>query len=204
MKCHSRSTVVTVALACALCASAGALHAQETPVQAELPALLTSCGQSPGPARVRFFLNRLELEYEFLEQATAQDLIDRLEAGNPFKSIIIVTGASLKGMGAAGVSIQDELARTAALIEEANRQGITIIGAHVEGMARRAQGAAPGDNSDELSIDAVCPESDLMVVRQDGNADRRFSIIADNLDIPLILFEKNMELGDVLQRLFAE
>jgi hypothetical protein len=105
-------------------------------------------------------------------------------------------------MGAAGVSIQDELARTEALIEEANRQGIPIIGAHVEGMARRAQGAAAGDNSDELSIDAVMPESDLMIVRQDGNEDRRFSIISENQDIPLILFEKNMAMGDVLKRVF--
>ena len=203
MKLHGRLTVGMVALACTLTASVEALHAQEAAVTAELPVLLTSCGQSPGPARVRFFLNRLELEHEFLEQATAQDLVDRLEAGNPFKSIVIVTGASLKGMGAAGVSIQEELARTADLIEEAKRQGITIIGAHVEGMARRAQGAAPGDNSDELSIDAVCPESDLLVVRQDGNEDRRFTIISENLDIPLILFEKNMELGDVLERVFT-
>jgi hypothetical protein len=117
---------------------------------------------------------------------------------------MIVTGASLKGMGAAGVSIQDELERTAELIAEAQRQGIPIIGAHVEGMARRAQGAAAGDNSDEMSIDAVIPNSDLIIVRQDGNADRRFSIISENAGIPLILFEKNMELGDVLKSVFNQ
>ncbi len=203
MKRHARMTVGVLALACAALAGARSLDAQDAPVAAELPVLLTSCGQSPGPARVKFFLNRLKLEHEFLDQATAQDLIDRQEAGNPVKAIVIVTGASLKGMGAAGVSIDDELERTAALIAEAKRQGITIIGAHVEGMSRRAQGAEPGDNSDELSIDAVCPESDLMIVRQDGNEDRRFTIISENQDIPLILFEKNMELGDVLERVFS-
>ncbi|NIM52859.1 MAG: hypothetical protein GTN62_15410 [Gemmatimonadales bacterium] len=202
MKPHCRLTVGMVALASTVLTGAGALDAQEAPVKAELPVLLTSCGQSPGPQRVRFFLKRLELEHEFFEQATAQNLRDRSEAGNPFRAIIIVTGASLKGMGAAGVSIKDELTRTEALIAEAKRQGITIIGAHVEGMARRAQGAAPGDNSDELSIDAVIPKSDLIVVRQDGNADRRFSIISENLDIPLILFDKNMELGSVLRSVF--
>ena len=117
--------------------------------------------------------------------------------------MIIVTGASLKGMGAAGVSMSEELNRTAALIEEARRQGLTIIGAHVEGMARRAQGAAPGDNSDEMSIDAVMPLSDLMIVRQDGNEDRRFTVISEGTGIPLILFEKNMKLGDVLTRVFG-
>lgn len=203
MKRHGRFAVGITSLACMALADVGALHAQEAPVTAELPVLLTSCGQSPGPARVRFFLSRLGMEHEFLEQATAQDLIDGAEAGNPFGAVIIVTGASLKGMGAAGVSIQDELERTAALIEEAKRQGVTIIGAHVEGMARRAQGAAPGDNSDELSIDAVCPASDLMIVRLDGNEDRRFSVISESQGIPLILFEKNMELGDVLTTVFA-
>jgi hypothetical protein len=178
--------------------SAGVLQAQEA-VQAELPVLLTSCGQSPGPERVKFFLGRLDMEYEYLDQATAQHLID-----GSFKSVIIVTGASLKGMGAAGVSMEDELERTAALIAEAKRQGIPVIGAHVEGMSRRAQGAAAGDNSDEQSIDAVMPESQLMIVREDGNEDRRFTIIADNLGIPLVLFEKNMELGTVLEGIFNQ
>jgi hypothetical protein len=134
--------------------------------------------------------------------ATAQDLVDAKDAGNPFKSVIIVTGASLKGMGAAGVSMREELARTEALIAEAERQGMTIIGAHVEGMDRRAQGASPGDNSDEQSIDAVMPFSDVMVVRQDGNEDRRFTVISESQGIPLILFEKNMEMGDAFGSVF--
>jgi len=100
-------------------------------------------------------MTRLGFDFEFNTLATVEDMVARKEAGDPFKSIIIVTGASLKGMGAAGISIEDELARTNKLIEEARKQGMTVIGAHIEGMDRRAQGAAPGDNSDELSIDAV-------------------------------------------------
>ena len=203
MKSHSRLTVVGAALACVGLVGTGPLGAQDAPVTAELPVLLTSCGQSPGPERVRFFLRRLDMDHEFLEQVTVQDLIDRQSAGNPFKTVLIVTGASLKGMGAAGVSMREELNRTAALIEEARRQGLTIIGAHVEGMARRAQGAAPGDNSDEMSIDAVMPLADLMIVRQDGDEDRRFTVISEGDGVPLILFEKNMEMGDVLTRVFG-
>jgi len=201
MRRHSRTAAGLVAFACTVWASAGVLTAQEA-TKADLPVLLTSCGQSPGPERVKFFLKRLEMDHKYLDQATAQDLIEASEAGTPYPSIIIVTGASLKGMGAAGVSMDEELARTEALIAEANRQGITIIGAHVEGMSRRAQGADPGDNSDELSIDAVMPNSHFMIVRQDGNEDRRFSVISENNFIPLILFEKNMELGDVLKTVY--
>jgi len=204
MKSSYRLTVFGAALICLASIGAGAFAAQGAPATASYPVLLTSCGQSPGPERVLFFLKRSKADHEFLAQAKAQDLVDRQKAGTPFKAIIIVTGASLKGMGAAGVSMDDELTRTAALIKEAQRQGLTIIGAHVEGMARRAQGAAPGDNSDEMSIDAVMPLSDLMIVRQDGNEDRRFSVISENEGIPLILFEKNMELGDVLTRVFVK
>ena len=153
---------------------------------------------------MKLFLGRLEMDYELLEQATAQDLIDAQSAGNPFKSIIIVTGASLKGMGAAGVSMREELIRTEALIAEAKGQGLTIIGAHVEGMDRRAQGAATGDNSDEQSIDAVMPFSDVMVIRQDGNEDRRFTVLSEAEGIPLILFVKNMEMGDAFGRVLKK
>lgn len=199
---HGRWTFGLAATALLLLAANGPLEAQDAPHTAELPALLTSCGQSPGPTRLQFFMNRLELDHEFLDMATAETLADRAASGNPVKTLIIVTGASLKGMGAAGVSMREELIRTEALIAEAKRLGITIIGAHVEGMARRAQGAAAGDNSDEQSIDAVMPNSDLLIVRQDGDEDRRFSIISENLGIPLMLFEKNMEMGTVLESVF--
>lgn len=146
MNSRSRLAVVGLALACLVSVGTGPLEAQleaqveaqGSPASAGLPALLTSCGQSPGPERVRFFLRRLEMEHEFLAQVTAEDLVERQRSGNPFKAVVIVTGASLKGMGAAGVSMREELDRTAALIDEAKRQGLTIIGAHVEGMALRA------------------------------------------------------------------
>jgi hypothetical protein len=173
---------------------------QSAPPTAKPPVLLTSCGQSPGPQQMLFFLRRLGVEHELAERATAQNLVERQRAGKPVGTLIVVTGASLKGMGAAGTSMRDELTRTEALLAEAKRQGVTVICAHVEGMARRAQGATTGDNSDEQSIDAVCPKADLMIVRQDGNADRRFSTISEGQKVPLVLYEKNMELSDVLKR----
>jgi hypothetical protein len=193
-------------LAAASLALAGALPlaAQAPAPTAQLPVLLTSCGQSPGPERVKFFLNRLQLQHEFLAQATAQDLVAAQRGGKPYKALIIVTGASLKGMGAAGVSMPQELARTAALIAEAKKQGITVIGSHVEGMARRAQGAAPGDNSDEQSIDAVMPNAAFMIIRKDGDEDQRFTRLSQGGKIPLLLFEKNMELGELLGRVFGK
>lgn len=203
MKVFSKLTVVFV-LIVFLLLSFFSLLAQDKQIKAELPVLVTSCGQSPGPMKLKVFLKRLKFDHVYDLHVTVDDLIAKKKEGKPYKSMIIVTGASLKGMGAAGISIDDELARTKALIAEAKKQGITIIGSHIEGMARRAQGAAEGDNSDEMSIDAVCLVSDLMIIKKEGDEDGRFTAISKNKKIPMIVFEKNMELGNVLKKLYSK
>jgi hypothetical protein len=142
---------------------------------------------------------RAAVDYTMNLDADANDL-----ASKKYKTVIIVTGASLKGMGAAGVSINDEIARIDRLIAAAKQQGVTVIGAHVEGMSRRAAEAAPGDNSDEMSIDAVCPKANFMIVRADGNTDGRFTALSKSKKVPLISYDKNMELVDVLKNVFAK
>ena len=199
MKGSSHALIASGLCACLVLLFAVPIFAQGPPPKAPSPILVSSCGQSPGPLKLTVFLKKLQIPFDYKSEATAQDL-----AGKKYKSVIIVTGASLKGMGAAGVSIKEELARTAALIVEAKKQGVMVIGAHVEGMERRAQGAAPGDNSDELSIDAVCPKSQLLIVRKDGDADSRFTTISKANKIPILLFEKNLELGDVLKGVFGQ
>lgn len=174
----------------------------------ELPVLITSCGQSPGANMVNALFIRLKLNsdpkaYEMDPLASSELLQTARDEGAGYRSLIIVMGASLKGMGAAGISIDDELDRIRELIREARSQGITIIGSHIEGMKRRAQGAAPGDNTDELSIDAVAPESDLLLINKEGNEDGRFSRIAEEKNIPMIEVEKNLDLLDRLKELFG-
>jgi len=197
---RARSLIFPVGLSILLAVIVVPLLAQTPSApKAPAPVLITSCGQSPGANSMNVLARRAGIEYALKEDATPRDL-----AGKKYGSIIIVTGASLKGMGAAGVSIEDELKRAEALIAEAKKQGMTVVGAHVEGMSRRAQGAAPGDNSDEMSIDAVCPKANLMIVRKDGNEDGRFTAISKAKNIPLLLSENNMQIADILKAVFGK
>ncbi|HSK08060.1 MAG TPA: DUF6305 family protein [Vicinamibacterales bacterium] len=165
----------------------------------ETPVLVTSCGQSPGPLRLTVFMKRLQIDHILKEDASVKDL-----GAKPYKTLVVVTGSSLKGMGAAGVSIDDEIKRITALINEAKKKGITVVGAHVEGMERRAKNAAPGDNSDEMSIDAVAPKANFLIVRKDGDEDGRFTTLSKTHGIPVVFFEKNTEIQTVLKSVFGK
>ncbi len=180
----------------------GPLSGQEA--TARSPVLLTSCGQSPGPAIIKVILQRLGIPFELEPLARADSLQAKKQSGQPYGSVIIVMGASLKGMGAAGISIDDEIRRINQLIQEARKQGLKVIGAHVEGLKRRAQGAAAGDTTDEQSIDAVAPQSDILLVNKEGNSDGRFTSIARSKNIPLIEIEKNLDLVEELRKIYGQ
>lgn len=196
-----------VALALLAVVGASPLVAQTKPAaapaaaapKAQAPVFVTSCGQSPGATRVHLALRSQHIDYDLKETGTVKDL-----AAKPYKTIIIVTGSSLKGMGGAGVSIEDEIKRAEALMSEAKKRGIQVIGAHVEGMERRARNAAPGDNSDEMSIDAVCPKATLLIVRKDGDEDGRFTTLSKKFKIPVVFYEKNLELNGVVKNVFGK
>lgn len=202
--------IASIAIFSLIFSIGGSLPARQTdPPKAELPVIISSCGQSPGATMLKVIFMKMKLEhqpkaYEINILATANDLKSAKEAGAPYKSLIIVMGASLKGMGAAGISMDDEISRTEALITEARDQGIKIIGAHIEGIKRRAQGASVGDNTDEQSIDTVAPNSQILIVRKDGNEDGRFTIIANEKNTPLILIEKNLDLLQELKKIFTD
>ena len=208
-----RNCAVFLCLAFFALASTGTVWTAPAETAADLPklespVLITSCGQSPGAMMLKVVMMRVwpgitPPPFEINELASPENLKEKKDAGSPYKTLIIVMGASLKGMGAAGISIESELDRMEKLISEARNQGIFVIGAHIEGMKRRAQGASAGDTTDEQSIDAVAPNSDLLVVHKEGNADNRFTAISQDKQIPLVQVEKTIDLVGEFKKLFS-
>ncbi|HMA53278.1 MAG TPA: DUF6305 family protein [Acidobacteriota bacterium] len=203
LRCHKPVAVLAAAALAAVLVPVS-LAGQTPEPKAELPVLITSCGQSNGPTTIKIVLQRLKMAYDIDPLATPETLQAKAKAGTPYKSLVITMGASLKGMGAAGIEIEDELSRAAALIAEARKEGIKIIGAHIEGMKRRSQGAAAGDTTDEQSIDAVAPNANILLVYKEGNSDGRFTVISNSKKIPLVEFEKTVDLIPALEKLFSK
>jgi len=158
----------------------------------ELPLLITTAGQSPGAVTISVLCKRNKIDSDFLNLAKAEDLTSK-----SYKTLIITMGTSGKGMGAAGIDINDELDRIKKLIEEARKQNMLIIGMHIEGEARRTGNC-------EKSIDLVAPGVDFLIVRSDGNKDGRFDLIAKEKHIPMIIIEGIIELNDLLKGMFLK
>ncbi len=162
----------------------------------ELPLVVTTCGQSPGALMIWVLCKQIKLPCDREDLLTVEHLKAKAEEGNPYKTLIITTGTSMKGMGAAGVDIDYEVARIEAIIEEAKKEGILIIGAHIEGMARRV------DATDAASIATVIPESKLLLIREDSNEDGYFTKAAEEQGIPIITFKETLNITDILKQLF--
>jgi len=162
----------------------------------ETPLVVTTCGQSPGALMVWVLSKQIKLPCDRDDLLTAEHLKAKADEGNPYKTLIITTGTSMKGMGAAGVDIDYEVARIEAIIEEAKKEGIFIIGAHIEGMARRV------DATDAASIATVIPESKLLLIREDSNEDGYFTKAAEEQGVPIITFKETLDLSDIFKQLF--
>lgn len=157
----------------------------------EQPAVVTTCGQSPAALMVKMICQQVGVDCSQNDLLTAEDL-----KGSDYQTLIITMGTSGKGMGAAGTNMNQEEARIDKLIQIAEEKGIQILGAHVEGMSRRV------DNNDEKSIEIVMPNSDALIIKNASNEDGFFTEKSEELNIPVVFFDKNMEMGNAIKELF--
>ena len=156
---------------------------------ADKPAILTSSGQSADIEMVKVLLDRAKVQYKMDAKVAAAGL-----SASGAKSLVLVLGGSSKGLGAAGISAQAELDRTKALIAEAKKQGMKIIGLHIGGEGRR------GELSDKFLVDTV-PVCDYVIVVAEGNKDNLFTKLTGG-KIPLDSVDKISKVGDPLVKAF--
>ncbi len=159
-------------------------------VTAELPVAMTCPGQAPDGQMVKLVLGRAKIPVKYDMFLEPKDL-----AGH--KTLIIILGGSGKGLGSAGVDLREEMKRAEALIAEATRLKMKLIGVHAGGEDRR------GDVSTKL-IDLVAPKMQYIIVREDGNKDGLFNKLAAQHKIPLTVVKQTPDMGDIFKALFKQ
>jgi len=157
----------------------------------EEPVVVTTCGQSPGALMVKMISQQVGIKITQNDLITAEGL-----EGSNYKTLIVTMGTSGKGMGAAGTNMKEEAARINNLITTAKENGLQVLGAHIEGMARRA------DDNDAKSIEIVMPQSDALIIKDASNQDGFFTEKSEELNIPAVFFDKNNEMGKAIKKLF--
>jgi hypothetical protein len=181
-------TVLTVFLAMGLAISAAPAAAQ---VVFEAPGLITSAGQSSDAAIIKVMLNtQLKLGLEYKPLAQPADL-----AG--MRTLVVSVGASTKGLGAAGLDMDKEIARTAALVKAAKAAGVRVLVMHTGGEARR------GKTSNDL-IQIVAPAADYIVVVAAGNKDKLFTTIGAKQNVPVVEVSRLADAGAAVRAVFKQ
>ncbi len=154
----------------------------------EQPILISSAGQSADVKLVKMLAQRQQLNANTVLMATEQDM-------EGIKTLIIVPGFSSKGLGAAGVSQQEEYDRVVALIEAANKKEIPIVLMHIGGNARRK------GQSDAFNTLVADNAKEMIVVKQ-ADEDGFFTELSKKNGIPLTLVEKIVDAATPMGKLF--
>jgi len=164
------------------------LPGQETAGIFEQPLLITSAGQNAEVQIAAVLAKRAGLNFTLSKQATGADLEN-------MKTLVIVLGASLKGLGAAGLDMGKERERVMALITAAQKIQVPLLCLHLGGETRR------GQQTDDL-IAEVLPLAKMVIVVKSGNGDGFFSKLCQPKNIPLIEVEKTADTQAALRKAF--
>jgi hypothetical protein len=184
----NRSLVAWVVLFLAGSMTQQSRGGQEAAALFEQPLLITSAGQNAEVQIAAVLAKRAGLSYALSKLATAKDLEN-------MKTLILVMGASLKGLGAAGLDMDKERDRVTTLVSEAQKRNLPLLCLHLGGESRR------GQQTDEL-ISEFLPLAKLAIIVKSGNSDGIFTRICREKNIPLIEVEKTVDVLTPLQRAF--
>ena len=188
--------------------------------KSSLPVLNTSAGQSADVETLNVICEEAGVTYDYCDVPT-MDLIKAgvgladkesgpgfhvevntdlaiYPKGTPYKTILFAIGASLKGMGASGLTVDAEVKRLKEIIDYCKQEKIFIIAMHAAGTSGRG---APGSDNEKM-IDAVAPFADYIIVAADSNKDGRFDSIAKDKGIPITQVEYALEIVDILKQVF--
>jgi len=163
---------------------------QTAPPAFELPLLITSAGQSADVSIASMLAKKAELTATLSKLATGKDLENH-------KTLVLVLGASMKGLGSAGLDVDKEYERVRSLLAEAKKKNIPVLCLHLAGEQRR------GEITDKMLVEFL-PSAKMVIVVKSGNKDGLFTKVCGEKNIPLVEIEKTIDAVERLKSLFKK
>lgn len=133
------------------------------------PILITSIGQSIDFMMLEKIFDEHDIEYDGLTKASSDDLVQ-------YQTLIIVVGASEKGMNYSDMTLKQEFKRIEDITHYHDSSDLEIVLVHMGGKNRR------GEFSDKM-IKQLFPISDMILVVEHGDYDGIFSDYAHENNI---------------------
>ena len=152
----------------------------DEPLTIGTPFMITNAGQGPGGKMGRLLVSR----------AGTRD----------YSAIVIVIGSTDKGLGATGITIDQEIARVDEVVARANEKGVPVIAVMLEKDKR----SDVKTNSNERCIDAVCPHASWMIVTADVNTDGRYDAFKAENGTPLTILDSSTDFISLVQQAFVK
>ena len=215
-----KKTSLVCVIGLALLFSYSLSFGQTSVPKAKLPVLTTSAGQSNDVTTINIVLEEAGIGFDYCDvpdvdmmkagvglagkesgpgfHAEVYTDLAKFPKGTAYSTVIFAIGASLKGMGASGLTIESEEARLKRVIDYCKQNKIFIVAVHVGGTALRG---APGSDNERM-IDAVVPFADYVIVTKESNKDSRFTKIAQGKKVPLTEVEYALDLVGIMKQVF--
>lgn len=165
------------------------------------PMLITNAGQGPGGKMARLLASQtktivLDKDYWYVSEPQEKDLDAR-----PYSCLMVVIGSTDKGLGASGITIEQEIARLNKMVAYAEKINMPMIGVLLE-KDKRAPGIAT--NANERCIDTIAPHCEWLIVVKDGNKDKRFDKISEQYGIPLTIIDNALDFTNLCKQVFVK
>lgn len=174
-----------------------------TPPKFEFPVLLSNAGQGPDGKSTRTLINFnavskavmvYETNYWYNAEPQPADIAK-------YKTIIFAISSSAKGLGASGITIDEEIARLNKVVAEAKKLKIKIVALLLNGRDNRGLGGS----ANEQSVDAIIPFADYIITRKDGDYDGKLKKAADKNKAPITYFDASMtDLPGIFAAMFSK
>ncbi|HWR12257.1 MAG TPA: DUF6305 family protein [Rectinemataceae bacterium] len=165
-----------------------------------LPMLITNAGQGPGGKMARLLVSQtktiaLDQDFWYKSEPVETDIKER-----PYKALMVIIGSSDKGLGASGITIDQEIARLQKMVKTAKDGKLPIIAVLLEKDKR----STIATNPNERCIDTICPNADWMIVIKGGNTDQRFDKLKAKYKIPLTIIDNAIDFTELCKKIFVK